>query len=112
MTTAHETRNFCPRKDDGSVRARKRLGFAQECAQLRIRVYPASVCASATMDGKMSHKRRLNTTIDAHLSERLDRETDGRTPRLPRRYVIELALKRLFDEIDRGQFELDLTRHD
>jgi hypothetical protein len=31
---------------------------------------------------------------------------------LPRRYVIELALKRLFDEIDRGQFELDLTRHD
>jgi hypothetical protein len=70
------------------------------------------MCASATMDRKMSQTRRLNTTIDEHLAERLDRETDGRTPRLPRRYVIELALKRLFDEIDRGQFELDLTRHD
>jgi len=60
----------------------------------------------------MSVARRLNTTIDVRLAERLDRETDGRTPRLPRRYVVELALQRLFDDVDRGQLELDLTRHD
>lgn len=60
----------------------------------------------------MPGTRRLNTTIDERLAERLDRETDGRTPRLPRRYVVELALTRLFDEVDRGQLELDLSRHD
>lgn len=53
--------------------------------------------------------QRLNTTIDPQLAERLDRETKGRTPRLPRRYVVELALKRLFDDLDRGQLQLDLT---
>jgi len=60
----------------------------------------------------MAETRRLNTTIDVRLAERLDRETDGRTPRLPRRYVVELALQRLFDDVDRGQLELDLTGHD
>lgn len=60
----------------------------------------------------MPGTRRLNTTIDERLAERLDRETDGRTPRLPRRYVVELALTRLFDDVDRGQLELDLSRHD
>lgn len=60
----------------------------------------------------MSETRRLNTTIDVRLAERLDRETDGRAPRLPRRYVVELALQRLFDDVDCGQLELDLTRHD
>ena len=57
----------------------------------------------------MATGRRLNTTIDPQLAERLDRETDGRTPRLPRRYMVELALKRLFDDLDRGQLKLDLT---
>ena len=57
----------------------------------------------------MSTGRRLNTTIDPQLAERLHRETDGRTPKLPRRYVVELALKRLFDDLDRGQLQLDLT---
>ena len=57
----------------------------------------------------MSTPRRLNTTIDVQLAERLDRETEGRTPRLPKRYVVELALKRLFDDLDRGQLKLDLT---
>ena len=60
----------------------------------------------------MSEPRRLNTTIDARLAERLDRETDARIPRLPKRYVVELALQRLFDAVDRGQLELDLIRHD
>ena len=57
----------------------------------------------------MATSRRLNTTIDPQLAERLDRETDRRTPRLPRRYIVELALKRLFDDLDRGQLRLDLT---
>ena len=34
--------------------------------------------------------------------------TGGRTPKLPKRYVVELALKRLFDDLDRGQLELEL----
>lgn len=58
----------------------------------------------------MSTPRRLNTTIDPQLADRLDRETDGRTPKLPKRYIVELALKRLFDDLDRGQLELELTR--
>lgn len=57
----------------------------------------------------MSTGRRLNTTIDPQLAERLYRETDGRTPKLPKRYVVELALKRLFDDLDRGQLKLDLA---
>ena len=58
----------------------------------------------------MSTARRLNTTIDPQLADRLDRETDGRTPKLPKRYVVELALKRLFDDLDGGHFELELAR--
>lgn len=50
--------------------------------------------------------KRLNTTIDSRLAERLDRETDGRSPKLPKRYVIELALQRLFEAVDKGQLEL------
>ena len=60
----------------------------------------------------MSTPRRLNTTIDPQLADRLDRETGGRIPKLPKRYVVELALKRLFDDLDRGQLELELTRDD
>lgn len=57
----------------------------------------------------MPTSRRLNTTIDLRLANRLDRETVGRNPKLPKRYVGELALKRLFDDLDRGQLELDLA---
>ena len=60
----------------------------------------------------MPTPRRLNTTIDPKLADRLDRETGGRIPKLPKRYVVELALKRLFDDLDRGQLELDLMRDD
>ena len=56
----------------------------------------------------MSSTVRLNTAIDSRLAERLQRETDGRTPRLPKRYVVELALQRLFEAVDRGQLELGL----
>lgn len=58
----------------------------------------------------MSTARRLNTTIDPKLADRLDRETDRRTPKLTKRYIVELALKRLFDDLDQGQLELDLVR--
>ena len=57
----------------------------------------------------MSTGRRLNTTIEPKLADRLHRETDGRTPKLPKRYVVELALKRLFEDLDRGQLKLDLA---
>lgn len=56
----------------------------------------------------MSKTVRLSTTIDSRLAVRLQRETDERTPRLPKRYVIELALQRLFEAVDRGQLELGL----
>lgn len=59
----------------------------------------------------MSDTKRLNTTIDRRLAERLERETEGRTPKLPKRYIVELALKRLFDAVDEGQFELELGRN-
>ena len=59
----------------------------------------------------MSVARRLNTTIAPQLADRLSRETDGRTPKLPKRYIVELALKRLFDDLDRGQLDLELVRN-
>lgn len=58
--------------------------------------------------GVMTDTRRLNTTIDRRIFDRLQRETEGRTPQLPRRYVVELALQRLFQAIDKGQLELGL----
>ena len=53
----------------------------------------------------MANTERLNTTIDRRLADRLRKETEGRTPRLPKRYVVELALQRLFEAVDRGQVE-------
>lgn len=58
----------------------------------------------------MASSERLNTTIERKLAERLKKETEGRTPRLPKRYVVELALQRLFDDVDRGQVEFGLGR--
>lgn len=60
----------------------------------------------------MPATKRLNTTIDSKLAGRLQQETDGRTPKLPRKYVVELALKRLFDALDDGQLELEFDRHE
>jgi hypothetical protein len=59
-------------------------------------------------DKSMANTERLNTTIDRRLADRLQKETKGRTPRLPKRYVVELALQRLFDAVDRGQVEFGL----
>lgn len=56
----------------------------------------------------MARPKRFTVTIDKGLYERLVRETDRRKPRLPKRYVVELALERLFEAIDGGQLELGL----
>ena len=60
----------------------------------------------------MPDTKRLNTTIDSGLANRLERETDGRTPKLPKKYVVELALKRLFDALDGGQLELEFDKYE
>lgn len=56
----------------------------------------------------MTDTEQLNTTINRRLAERLRRESDGRTPRLPKRYVVELALQRLFEAVDHGQVDIGL----
>ena len=56
----------------------------------------------------MAEPQRFTVTVDKALYDRLVRETDRRRPRLPKRYVIELALERLFEAIDGGQLELGL----
>jgi hypothetical protein len=73
----------------------------QTCANHCVRV-----CFVVGLAASMANSERLNTTIDRRLAERLQKETEGRTPRLPKRYVVELALQRLFDAIDRGQVEV------
>ena len=52
--------------------------------------------------------KRFTVTIDSGLYERLLEVADRRRPRLPKRYVVELALTRLLNEIDEGQLELGL----
>jgi hypothetical protein len=44
--------------------------------------------------------------IDKGLYERLVRETARRKPRLPKRYVVEVAVERLFKALDEGQVKL------
>jgi hypothetical protein len=56
----------------------------------------------------MAKPKRFTITIEKSLYDRLVRETDRRRPRLPKRYVVELALERLFEAIDGGQLELGL----
>jgi hypothetical protein len=52
--------------------------------------------------------RRLTISIDKQLYGRLLKLTERRKPRLPKRYVIELALKRLLDAAEEGQVGLGL----
>lgn len=60
----------------------------------------------------MSAGRRLNTTIGPTSADRLPRKADGRTPKLPKRCVVERALKRLVDDLDRGQLQRGLAGDD
>ena len=44
----------------------------------------------------MGQTNRFTVEIDSQLYDRLKRETEERKPRLPKRYVVELALTELF----------------
>lgn len=56
----------------------------------------------------MAGTKRFTVSVDKALYDRLVAVTDKREPHLPKRYVVELALKRLFDELDGGQLDLGL----
>lgn len=60
----------------------------------------------------MSDAKRLTVSLDQGIYKRLVNVTEKRKPRLPKRYVIELALKRLLDDLDGGQLELELNSND
>ena len=60
----------------------------------------------------MSDAKRLTVSLDQGIYKRLVDITEKRKPRLPKRYVIELALKRLLDDLDGGQLELELNSND
>jgi len=49
---------------------------------------------------------RLTITLDRDIYESLLDSTTRRKPRLTKRYVVELALARLFEELRQGQLEL------
>lgn len=51
---------------------------------------------------------RLTITVDPKIYEGLMNVTNRRRPRLTKRYVVELALTRLLDEVNNGQLELGL----
>ena len=57
----------------------------------------------------MSAMKRFTVTGDMALYKRLLAVTEKRKPRLPRRYVVELALD--FEDLDQGQLELGLETH-
>lgn len=61
--------------------------------------------------GTMAGTKRFTVSIDETLYDRLLAVTDEHEPRLPKRYVIELALKRLLEEVDGGQLDLGLEQH-
>ena len=60
----------------------------------------------------MADEKRFTVTIDQRLYERLLDVTARRKPRLPKRYVVELALTRLLDQASAGQLELGFDAHD
>lgn len=51
---------------------------------------------------------RFTVSIDPKINEQLLDLTERRTPSLTKRYVVELALTRLFEDVNRGQLELGL----
>lgn len=59
----------------------------------------------------MTKTKRFTVAVDETLYERLVDVTEKQEPHLPKRYVIELALKRLFDDLDGGQMKLGLETH-
>ena len=59
----------------------------------------------------MANMKRFTVSVDTALYDRLIAITDSREPQLPKRYVVELALKRFFEELDGGQLDLGLETH-
>ena len=59
----------------------------------------------------MVRTKRFTVSVDTTLYDKLVALTDKGEPQLPKRYVVELALKRLFEELDGGQLNLGLERH-
>ena len=57
----------------------------------------------------MPAKNRLTITLDEELYRRLVEMTERNKPRLTKRSVVELALERLFRDLDGGQLNLGLT---
>ena len=71
----------------------------------------ATVAVTAGSAERLENCRQLGADLtinyrEEDFAEVLRKETGGRTPRLPRRYVVELALQRLFDAVDRGEVEI------
>jgi hypothetical protein len=60
----------------------------------------------------MAATKRLTITLDSRLYGQLLKATDQHKPRLPKRYVVELALGRLFKAVDDGTFRLGLETDD
>jgi hypothetical protein len=56
--------------------------------------------------------KRLTITLDSRLYARLQKASDQHRPRLPKRYVVELALGRLFKAVDDGTLRLGLDSDD
>jgi hypothetical protein len=56
----------------------------------------------------MANEPRLTITLEQSLYQELLEVTDRRRPRLTKRYVVELALSRLFTAMKGGQLELGL----
>lgn len=60
----------------------------------------------------MADEKRFTVTMDKRLYERLLDVSSRRKPRLPKRYIMELALTRLLDDAQAGQLELGFDAHD
>ena len=60
----------------------------------------------------MAATKRLTITLDSRLYARLLRASDQHKPRLPKRFVVELALGRLFKAVDDGTLRLGLMSDD
>ena len=60
----------------------------------------------------MDDEKRFTVTIDRRLYERLLDVTTRRKPRLPKRYIVELAITRLLDQANAGQLELGFVVDD
>lgn len=55
-----------------------------------------------------NNEPRMTITIDRSIYEGLLDATDRSRPRLTKRYVVELALTRLLEDVKRGEVELGL----